>query len=30
VAAALASFEDELLGERRALAIDRLRRQASG
>jgi len=30
VAAALASFEDELLGERRARAIDRLRRQASG
>jgi hypothetical protein len=30
VAAALSSFEDELLGERRAVAIDRLRRQASG
>jgi len=30
VAAALGSFEDELLGERRASAIDRLRRQASG
>jgi amino acid transporter len=30
VAAALASFEDELLGDRRALAIDRLKRQASG
>ena len=30
VAAALSSFEDELLGERRAMAIDRLRRQASG
>src|SRR5262252_248765 len=30
VAAALSSFEDELLGERRAAAIDRLRRQASG
>jgi amino acid transporter len=30
VAAALASFEDELLGDRRNVAIDRLRRQASG
>jgi hypothetical protein len=30
VSAALASFEDELLGERRLSAIDRLRRQAGG
>jgi hypothetical protein len=30
VSAALAAFEDELLSERRLLAIDRLRRQASG
>jgi amino acid transporter len=29
VAAALASFEDELLGDRRAKAIDRLKRQAA-
>jgi amino acid transporter len=30
VSAALAAFEDELLSDRRLLAIDRLRRQASG